>query len=63
MDETEQAFRRIAQLQGIEIAAARLGALAQTLARQLAAERAATCALEFETEPAALVATLARGAR
>jgi hypothetical protein len=62
MDETAEAYRRLAQLQGVAVSAARVGALAQTLARQLDAEQAATRALDFEAEPAAFVAALARGA-
>lgn len=63
MDEMAQAYRAIAQLQGVAVSEARVGALAQTLARQLDAEQAATRALDFEVEPAGFVATLARGAQ
>ncbi|MEW5863358.1 MAG: hypothetical protein AB1773_07160 [Pseudomonadota bacterium] len=63
MDETAEAYRRIAQLQGVAVSAARIGSVAQTLARLLDAEQAATRGLDFETEPSAFVATLARGAQ
>lgn len=63
MDETARAYRTIAQLQGMAVSAARIGSVAETLARQLGVEQAATRALEFETEPSAFVTTLARGAQ
>ncbi|MCS6781545.1 MAG: hypothetical protein NZ555_17780 [Geminicoccaceae bacterium] len=62
MDEKTEALRTYAALAGVAIPQARIGAIAETLARQLAAERAATGTLEFEVEPSSFVATLARSA-
>jgi hypothetical protein len=50
-------------LQGLDLPEARRAAVAQQLTRQIAAERTATTALEFEVEPATFFAVLEAGAK
>ena len=63
MEENAQLVRRLAALQGIELAESRAESAAVVLQRQLAAEKAATRGLSFETEPAGFAAALNGGAK
>ena len=63
MDENAQLVRRLAALQGVELAESRAESAAGVLQRQLAAEKEATRKLAFETEPASFAATLNGGSK
>jgi hypothetical protein len=58
-----QLVRRLAALQGIDLAESRAEGVAGVLQRQLEAEKAATRKLAFETEPANFAATLNGGSK
>jgi hypothetical protein len=63
MDETARLYRRLAALQGVELAEERAETVAELLRRQLAAEGEATRALAFEAEPSSFARTLDGGSR
>ncbi len=63
MDENAQLVRRLAALQGIDLAESRAESVAGVLQRQLAAEKIATRGLPFETEPAHFAFTLNGGSK